>query len=83
MKASPCEPELLEVTMSDGKPTAVVLKKRSLKVKERLNMWRIDEEWWREPVSRLYFLLELENGAQITLFRDLIHGLWYRQNWMQ
>jgi hypothetical protein len=82
MKTSPCEPEPLEVTMTDGKPAAVVLKKRSLKVKERLNMWRIDEEWWREPVSRLYFLLELENGAQITLFKDLIHGRWYRQNWV-
>jgi hypothetical protein len=81
MKSSPYEPEMLEVLMCDGRPSAVRLKKRTLGVLEILNMWRIDEEWWRKPVSRLYFLLELENGSRITVFHDLIHNLWYRQNW--
>jgi hypothetical protein len=82
MKTSPYEPEPIEVMMTDDKPSMVRQKKKSIKVKDVLNMWRIDEEWWRTPVSRLYFLLELENGAQLTVFKDLLHRRWYRQNWM-
>jgi hypothetical protein len=79
MKSSPYEPEPIEVRAEGGKPVALLLKKRSVKVRGMLNMWRIDEEWWRKPISRLYFLVELENGSRITLFRDLVQSQWYRQ----
>ena len=45
-------------------------------------MWRIDDEWWRKPISRLYYLLEFTTGSRFTVFQDLITGRWYRQNWM-
>jgi hypothetical protein len=77
----PYAPEPIQVAVRDGKPLAIVLRKRSGRVREIINMWRIDEEWWRKPISRLYFLVELENGARITLFQDMIGGQWYRQNW--
>jgi hypothetical protein len=79
--ASPYYPEKIEVAAQEGKPFVVRLKKRPVLVKDVVNMWRIDEEWWRNPISRLYFLLELENGARLTVFRDLLGGVWYRQNW--
>ena len=78
---SPYDPEKIEVAAQEGKPFVVRLKKRPVLVKDVVNMWRIDEEWWRKPISRLYFLLELENGARLTVFRDLVAGAWYRQNW--
>ena len=78
---SPYDPEKIEIAAQEGRPFVVRLKKRPVLVKDVVNMWRIDEEWWRKPISRLYFSLELENGARITVFRDLLAGTWYRQSW--
>ncbi len=79
--ASPYNPEKIEVAAQEGRPFAVRFKKRPMLVKDVINMWRIDEEWWRKPISRIYFSLELENGAHLTVFNDLSSGAWYRQNW--
>jgi hypothetical protein len=81
MTVSPYDPERIEVAAQEERPFVVRLKKRPVLVKDVVNVWRIDEEWWRKPISRLYFSLELENGARITVFRDLVAGTWYRQNW--
>jgi len=44
-------------------------------------VWSIDEEWWREkPIVRMYYRVNLEEGRQVTVFRDMLHGVWYRQN---
>ncbi len=42
-------------------------------------IWRIDDEWWRRPISRLYHQVVLENGKMMTLYRDLVEGGWYVQ----
>jgi hypothetical protein len=78
---SPYDPEKIDVAAQEGRPFVVRLKKRPVLVRDVVNMWRIDEEWWRRPVSRLYFQLEMDNGARITVFRDLRSGTWYRQHW--
>jgi hypothetical protein len=39
--------------------------------------WRIDDEWWRRPIARLYHTVVLEDGALVTLYRDLEDGGWY------
>jgi hypothetical protein len=45
-----------------------------------LDRWRIDDEWWRErPISRAYYALLLDNGARLTVYRDLIDGSWHEQ----
>ncbi|MGD0234599.1 MAG: hypothetical protein ABSC55_08670 [Syntrophorhabdales bacterium] len=51
-------------------------------MKAILNTWRIDDEWWRKPISRLYYLVEFTNGSRLTVFRDVLTGKWYRQNWV-
>lgn len=50
-----------------------------LRVVQIREIWRIDDEWWREPISRLYFEVVLENGKRPILYRDLTTGRWYRQ----
>jgi hypothetical protein len=60
-------------------PAIVQVGKRRLRVREVLNTWRIDEEWWRAPITRLYFFVELENWSRVALFVE--DGKWYRQNW--
>ena len=50
------------------------------RVREVLDTWRIDDEWWRkEPVSRLYYRVVLEDGTVTSLFKDLVGGQWRRQ----
>jgi hypothetical protein len=41
--------------------------------------WRIDDEWWRDPLSRIYHDVVLENGKVVTLYQDLIEGTWWMQ----
>lgn len=59
-----------------GRPTAVGSGKAVVQIRE---VWRIDDEWWREPVSRLYFETVLEDGRRMILYRDLVKGGWYAQ----
>ena len=59
---------------------AVLSKGRWRQVLEALDTWRIDDEWWRkEPVSRLYYRVVLEDGTMAGLFKDLVSGDWYSQ----
>ncbi len=81
-RPGPYEPEGIDVIDGEGRPLAVAYKKRRLRVASIVDAWRIDEEWWRDEVSRLYFLVELENRKRITLFRDLISDGWFRQDSM-
>jgi hypothetical protein len=45
--------------------------------------WRIDQLWWRpeQAVSRRYFRVAPEDGPPMTLYKDLLTGLWYRQEY--
>ena len=64
-----------------GEPQAVVLGRECLTVAAVQDCWRIDEEWWRKEVSRLYFSLLLEDGRTLTIYRDLVTGRWSQQNY--
>ncbi len=44
-----------------------------------LESWRIDDEWWREPITRRYVEVVLEGGTHLVLFEDLITGAWFAQ----
>jgi|RhiMethySRZTD1v2_1073278.scaffolds.fasta_scaffold3839189_2 hypothetical protein len=64
-----------------GLPRAVALQGRWLAVDAIFDVWRIDDEWWREPLIRRYFLVALEGGVLRTLFQDLLSGQWYEQRY--
>lgn len=49
------------------------------KVEAVLESWRIDDEWWRQPISRSYLELMMEGGKRVVLFQDMLTGLWYMQ----
>jgi hypothetical protein len=42
-----------------------------------LETWRIDDEWWRRPISRIYHEVVLETGATMVIYQDLEEGNWY------
>ena len=65
----------------EGRPVAVTLSGRRLRVLQVQDTWRIDDEWWRErPVSRVYFSVALEDGRVITVYSDLATAGWWRQD---
>lgn len=70
-------------TDAEGRPAAVALpdsSRRSLRLVEAVReSWRIDDEWWRRPISRAYWEVVLEPGRVVTLYRDLVDGRWYLQ----
>ena len=49
------------------------------KIEAILETWRIDDEWWRQPISRSYMEVMLEGGKRLVLFQDLITGEWFSQ----
>ncbi|MFO7318399.1 MAG: hypothetical protein LOD85_06380 [Clostridia bacterium] len=63
----------------EGRPLSLIWRGRRQGVTAVRDLWRIDDEWWRRPIHRLYYLVELEDGRLDVLFCDLETGAWYRQ----
>ena len=62
-------------------PDKVILRGREFGVTSILDMWEIVDEWWRaEIVSRRYYRVIIEDGKHLSVFRDLVSGVWYGQN---
>jgi hypothetical protein len=66
---------------ASGIPLAVREKRRQTTVTID-GRWRIDDEWWRaEPISRLYYNVLLASGQRLVLYKDLVTGDWYQQDY--
>ena len=69
-------PRAVQVAVDDrGLPTMV----DDNAVEEVLETWRIDDEWWREPIARRYADVVLAGGRHVVLFEDLQTGAWFAQ----
>lgn len=62
-----------------GEPRRVAVRGGWRNVVAVVDRWRIDDEWWREEISRRYFVVELQGGKRQTLYEDLAKGGWYSQ----
>lgn len=71
----------VEVQLDDRGMPAVV--KRAAGNEKRVEsigeMWRIDDEWWRQPIARHYVEAVLKGGGRIVLFEDQFTGEWFAQ----
>ncbi len=81
-------PRLVAVELDDsGVPKAVKGQLRrsggqeetAAVVETILETWRIDDEWWRQLISRRYFAVILEGGGRVVLFEDLVTHEWFVQ----
>lgn len=75
------QPKLVVVrTDEQGDPVHVRLPGKTARrvavIRER---WQIDDEWWRQAISRDYRTIVLDDGRVLTLYHDLIDGVWYVQ----
>jgi len=82
MAAPLCLPREIDARVNDrGEPAAVTRNGRRSRVTAIQGTWRIDDEWWREMISRQYFRVELQGGLVVTIFRDLVSDRWYQQRY--
>ena len=71
-------PAAVEAT-TRGLPKAMLWRGTYREVAAIRDSWRIDDEWWRDEISRRYFAIELEGGAHVTVYHDLARDAWYVQ----
>ncbi len=73
--------KVLVVVDDEGLPVEVVemTERRGKRVEAIIETWRIDDEWWRHPISRHYVNVVLEDGGHVVLFEDLTTGEWFMQ----
>ena len=63
----------------DMRPMAVVVEGKSLAVESIDDRSEEEEAWWQDdPVVRMNYEVTLENGKHLTIFRNMMHGGWYR-----
>jgi hypothetical protein len=61
---------------SDGVPRTV----DEVAVEAVREEWVVEDRWWTDrPLRRHYFELVLADGRDVTVFRSLRSGRWYRQ----
>ncbi len=72
-------PLAVEVDPAHHEPARVQHRGRWSRVASVQNQWRIDDEWWRQPLSRHYYQLELSSGVLLTIFHDLVMDAWWEQ----
>lgn len=62
-----------------GFPASITSRGRTRRVIKIKDRWRIDDGWWREVLSRFYYVVECADGCVETIYRDLVTDGWYRQ----
>ncbi len=69
-------PQRVEVELgADGLPLTVGRQA----VESFGEIWRLDDEWWRRPISRRCIEAILDGGKHVVLFEDLTTGEWWIQ----
>jgi len=72
-------PRATTIRTEEGRPSLVVEGARQRRVAQVQDVWRVDDEWWRNPISRRYYRLVLEDGTLRTVYHDLVADAWYEQ----
>lgn len=67
------------ITCAKGCPAFLCQGNRKRRIERVIDRWRIDDEWWRKPIRRFYYLVEIEGGSIDIFYNDLEDERWYRQ----
>ena len=63
------------------RPVAVALYGVIVPVESIEERWEDEEFWWRDnPVVRVTYQVTLEDGQELTVFKNMLTGGWYRQD---
>jgi hypothetical protein len=78
-------PQRVEVEVdANGLPTLVTFPQRvtgsvQCEVEAVGEVWRIEDEWWRQPIARRCFEVVFDGGGRSLLYQDLITEEWFVQ----
>jgi hypothetical protein len=75
------QPVAVRVDAQSGLPYALRERQQWRKIERIQDMWHVDDEWWREPISRRYIQVVLRGGTLRTLFHDRINDRWFTQTY--
>ena len=75
------QPRQIEVVVERGRPMTLIEAPHRHRVEQIQDTWIIDDEWWRDPISRQYFLVVLEDGIVRTIFHDRTSDTWFAQSY--
>ena len=48
-------------------------------VESIIEIWHVEDEWWRDPISRRCVEVILEGGKHLVLYEDLTTSDWFMQ----
>ena len=69
-------PQRVEVELdANGSPARI----GSVTIDALRESWRIDDEWWREPIMRSYYEVLLDGGGRVVIFLDHVRQEWWMQ----
>ena len=71
------EPPITVEVDNQGRPAALTWQPRE-PVRKLVNRWRVDDDWWRVPISRTYYTVATPTML-LEIYRDDIAGDWYLQ----
>jgi hypothetical protein len=63
------------------RPVALIEGERRARVARVQDRWCIDDEWWRDPIQRVYYRVVLETGALRTIYHDRAQDAWFEQSY--
>lgn len=76
------EPRPLHVLANTaGVPKLLSRADRQADVVEILDVWRIDDAWWRDEIARCYLMVLLDDGTEASIYHDLVSGQWFEQRY--
>ena len=58
----------------DDLPVTIAFAGKCRQVEEIGEIWRIDDEWWRDQIARRYMEVMLVGGGHVMVYEDLIGG---------
>lgn len=73
-------PRAVSVVLNErGLPIAIIRDGKRKEVEKIGEIWRVDDEWWRDPIARRYVETILEGGRRLVVYEDQITGEWFEQ----
>lgn len=74
-------PRPVKVALAGGMPIRITVERSTRMVERVQDTWIIEDEWWRQPISRQYYALILDSGAFLTVFHDRVTDTWHAQDY--
>jgi hypothetical protein len=75
------QPRRIEVVVERERPVTLIDGQDRHRIVQIQDTWIIDDEWWRDPISRQYFQVVLEGGIVRTIYHDRASGTWHAQSY--